>query len=148
MEHCRRHDAPFFELIEHPQDSMAPYLLSFREAAHGRIPGEEYGSLGLGEGEGVAIVNRDATLEGAEALRFCELLAGQGPDLKAEGEKALAPVVLDFFFVEGVGHDEAIRQRKNVLNQAGALQVDDDGRVGNEDVHRIARFRPGFPAGD
>jgi len=100
-----------------------------REAAHGRIPREEYRSLGLGEGESIAVVNRDAALEGAEALGFGELLAGQGPDLEAEGEEAFAAVVLDFVLVKGVGHDEAIRQREDVLDQSGAFQVDDDGRV-------------------
>jgi len=50
-------------------------------------------------------------------------------------------MVAQLTFIEQIGHHKLNRQREGLAQERGTLQVDDDRRVRDQDIHKVSIYR-------
>lgn len=123
------------ELIKHPEHTVHVELLGYSQVAQCAVPGQERPASRFGECERERVRGGQPRVLTVQHRRSAEFGGGERFNTKPKGDEPIAERPRQLALIEQIRYRELEGQAEHFLKKAGALQVDQDRRIGDEDPH-------------
>jgi len=137
-ERRRREDGGPLDLVEHPQCSVALNGASDSSVAHQSVAAQQHPLPRLGEAEGCSVDRGEAKPFSPDRVRRRDFVTSQEFYAQSELNELGATILFELLLIEKIGNDKIVSELKRRCPKIGALQIDQNRGVGNNNFHPSA----------